>query len=546
MHRPPGPVLVVLFLLVVAAVLRISAAFRPGLWADEIFSLAMATGHSLEHPAAQANPSLGDFVEPREAQAPPIFRRYTEHEERPAGVRQVVRAVLLSDTSPPLYYLLLNQWTRVFGTGDAALRLFSVWWAVLSIPLLWLLGRELGRSRVAWSACLLFSFSPVATYYSVEGRMYSLLWCLALGVGYLTLQLSSPGARPGLALLWALASVAGLLTHYFFAFVWLACLVWLWFRGDSTGRWRLAALAGITLLAVLPWYLEVPASLARWRVTGGWLNGELPWPQALGRPFALAGGLLSGTSYLGGWRRADRLVALLFLLLAIWIVRRGLVRRLFSHRRLLLWGWLAAACLGPFVFDLLRHTTTTDIPRYVLPGLPAAMLLAAVAVSQLPPKIHFASLSAILLAWLPGCWSAVTARIPRPWEPYRQVAAHLDSWARSDDVVLVRSIPSGVIGVARYLGRDVPLASWVTQLGLRVVPADLELLLSGRRRVALVKIHDLGAPAAQEAWLQAHARLLGREVFRSSRAEVLYFGPSNGDSFFPEALPSGERPASGP
>ena len=80
-------------------------------------------------------------------------------------------AVLLSDTSPPLYYLLLNLWIRAFGTGDAALRLCSVWWAALSLPLLWLVGRQLGGDRTAWSACLLFAFSPVALSYSVEGRM---------------------------------------------------------------------------------------------------------------------------------------------------------------------------------------------------------------------------------------------------------------------------------------------------------------------------------------------------------------------------------------
>ena len=545
MKRAPWPVLAVVLLVLSAMVLRISAALRPGLWADEIFSLAMATGHSLEHPAAAADPALGDFVEPREAQPPQVFRRYAEHEEHPAGAGRVVRAVLLSDTSPPLYYLILNPWTRAFGTGDAPLRLFSVWWALLSLPLLWLLGRELGGPRVAWSACLLFAFSPVAFYYSVEGRMYSLLWFLTLGFGWLTLQLSKGGGQ-GHSLLWVLTGFAGLLTHYFFAFVWLACLAWLWLLGRPSHRRQVALLAGMTLVVILPWYLEVPASLARWRVTGGWLNGELAWPRALSRPFVLAGSLLSGTSFLGGWRRADLVVALLFLLLAIWIVRQGLVRGVFSHRALLLWGWLAAACLGPLVFDLLRHTTTSDIPRYALAGLPAAVLLAALGMSQLPPRLHLAFLGLILLAWLPGVRAALVARAPRPWEPYQQLAARLESWARPGDVVLVRSIPSGVVGVARYLKTDIPLVSWVTQLGTREVPADLERLLQGRRRAAVATIHDLGAPGPLDPWLQTHTRLLGHEAFRSSSAEVLYFGPSNGETFFPDTFAARDPAATGP
>ena len=38
----------------IAAVLRIPAVINPGLWVDEMFSIAMATGHGLEHPAADA------------------------------------------------------------------------------------------------------------------------------------------------------------------------------------------------------------------------------------------------------------------------------------------------------------------------------------------------------------------------------------------------------------------------------------------------------------------------------------------------------------
>src|SRR5437899_1788870 len=46
-----------------AALVRVDIASRSGLWADEVFSLAIATGHSLEQPAAAADPTLGDFVE---------------------------------------------------------------------------------------------------------------------------------------------------------------------------------------------------------------------------------------------------------------------------------------------------------------------------------------------------------------------------------------------------------------------------------------------------------------------------------------------------
>jgi Dolichyl-phosphate-mannose-protein mannosyltransferase len=533
LDRAPWPALVVMVLSLLAAALRIEAASRPGLWADEIFSLAMASGHSLEHPAAEADPKLGDFIQPAEAESPAAFRRYAEAEEPVAGARRVIRAVALSDTSPPLYYLTLNWWIRAFGSGDAALRLFSVWWAVLSLPLLWLLGLKLGGQRVAASACLLFSFSPVAFYYSVEGRMYSMLWCLALALGWLTVRLAESGGT-GDAAPWVLAGAMGLLTHYFFAFVWVACLAWLWVGGRPS-RWYVSVLAALTLLAVFPWYVEVPASLARWRVTGGWLVGDMSVRHAVGRPLALAGSLLSGGSFLGGWKRADHLAGGLFLLLAVWVVYRRSISSLYSNRSLLLWLWIAGSCTGPLVFDVLRHTTTSDVPRYALAGLPAAMLLAALAMSQLPPRISAVFLGVVLLAWIPGVRAIVGAKAPRPWEPYPEVAAGIESWARPGDVVLVRSIPSGVIGVARYLRRDIPVASWVTQLGTQQVPTDLQRLLRGRRRLAVATIHDRGGPDQVEPWLQAHARMTERTTYRSSRAEVLYFEPMNGDSVFPVA-----------
>ena len=92
--------LVAIFL--VAMVLRVAFLDRQCLWPDEIFSLAIATGHSLEHPATAANPSLGDFVEPAYPAQREEFVRYVQQENPPASPARVLRAAFLSDTSPPL------------------------------------------------------------------------------------------------------------------------------------------------------------------------------------------------------------------------------------------------------------------------------------------------------------------------------------------------------------------------------------------------------------------------------------------------------------
>jgi mannosyltransferase len=542
-------------LLCAALLLRVALAFRPGLWGDEIFSLAMATGHSLEHPAAEADPAWGDFVQPAGVEPSSVFRRYVEHDDPPAGIGRVARAVSLSDTSPPLYYLLLNGWTRALGTGDAALRLFSLLWAVLAAPFLWLIARELAGRPAAGAAVVLYAWSPASVFYSLEGRMYSLVWFLAAALAWQTIRVSRSGARPVLLATWIVLAVAGLYTHYFFLFPWLAFGTWLLLWPGRLPRAAAAVLVGASAAAAVPWYATVPAALGRWRVTGQWLADPLRWPEIATRPFELAWSLLAGGSLWGGSPLVDGGLALGFLLLALWTVRRGRLRELFTPDRLLLWGWLAAAVLGPFVFDLVRHTGASRVPRYVLSGLPAAMILVAIGIEPLRPKMRAAFAGLVLLAWTAGLWPIV-ARPDRPGAVYRAIAAELDHWAGPADLVLAHSVPSGVIALSRYLARDVPLAAWIEPLGLRRAPGDLERLLAGRARVALIQVHHLGKASPAEPWLRAHARLVGHQVYDGDRAalsgdieslspsllralqgdqlvEVFYFEPIDGATFSP-------------
>jgi hypothetical protein len=202
------------------AVLQVVVAGRSGLWADEVFSLALATGHSLEHAAAVADPRHGDFVEPNHPVPAAEFSRYLKHESPPANPARVVRAVLLSDTNPPLYYLLLYGWTIVLGTSDIALRLFSIVCALACLPLLAAIARRTGAD--VFSSCVLFAFSPLGIYYSTEGRMYSLLWLCVLATTWASLILQQRSEGIAIYTVWIAASVAGFLTHYFFVFPWLA------------------------------------------------------------------------------------------------------------------------------------------------------------------------------------------------------------------------------------------------------------------------------------------------------------------------------------
>lgn len=511
--------------IVIAAVIQISLAQRHSLWADEVFSLATATGHSLEHPAAKAQPQLGDFVEPQAAVPAAQFRSYVAHENPPAGPGRVVRAVLLSDTSPPLYYLLLAAWTIIFGTSDLALRFFSIVWSLASLPLIAAIARRVSGERAAITTCLLFAFCPLLAYYSSEGRMYSLLLFLALALAWTSLVLQERGPRLSYCSLWIVVSLAGFLTHYFFLFPWIANIVFLFVQpGKLTRRWLLLCAVTVCVL-FLPWVWLASGFSKNWRVTHDWLHMRPPqFHRARAFVAQFTQFFSSGGRDLWRTPRWARFAATALFAtagaLALWRMRW----QLFSGKRLLLWLWFAAACGGPSVLDLIQHTYTANHPRYALGGLPAACLIGGIVLTCAPA----AYLALIILTWVPNL-SSIYRQRSRDLEPFRELAQEISSTASASDLVLMHSIPSGVIGLARYLNTDAALASWIGQLGNRQVPDSIRALVNGHTRVLLIKLHEVGEPAPEEEWLRANGVVTAERWFDAAR--LIDFKPRNGPAF---------------
>ena len=238
----------------VMALLQVSFAARQCLWVDEVFSLAMATGHSLEHPANIADAAKGDFIEPTQVVPAGDLQKYLAHENPPATPARVIRAILLSDTSPPLYYLLLYVWTLIVGTSDIALRLFSITCYLAAFPILAAVARRAGGERSVIPACVLFAFSPMGLYFSGEGRMYSLLLLVIIGTAWTSFAIREGGPSIGHFVLWIVLSVAGFLTHYFYALPWLGIVLFLFLRPGKLDRWRLlicVCLVGLFIVVYL-------------------------------------------------------------------------------------------------------------------------------------------------------------------------------------------------------------------------------------------------------------------------------------------------------
>lgn len=516
------------------ALIRIGLVERHGLWGDEFFSLAMATGHSLEHSADRADPALGDYMEASRGLPPAAYSYYLKHEVPPAGLGRVVRAVFLSDTSPPLYYILLNGWTRVLGTGDASLRLFSVLWALACFPLIWSIATRLGGRGTAIATCILFTVSPYCVYYSREGRMYSLLLLLTLGTVWLTLRIwdRGPGARR--LALWVLAGVAGLLTHYFFLFFWLSVIFWLQLYPGSFPRRLSGAGAILIALLVLPWYIHLPESLAQWRASGYWLTLLPPGYHPI-KVLLLPMSFLHVNTIWEGRKFLYWGYSAVFLLLAVAAIPK-LMRSIFSPPRSLLWFWLLGPCLGMVIFDLLRGTYVSVVSRYAMVAMPAACLLVGLALENLTYRLRFVFIALIASLCLVGVGSIYRA----DYQQYPEVAKLLASQADESDLILVNSFPDTVAGLARYLEQEpalkpgVGFGSWVSQLGRRV-PADLEALAAGRKRIILVTTESDENPDLQ-SWLEENSKLVEMKQFHWTTLH--YCTPRNSTTFFGPPTPA--------
>lgn len=167
------------------------------------------------------------------------------------GLGHVLSTVPKSESTPPLYYVVLWLWTRIFGLGDAGLRSFSALCSTLTIPVVWLIGRRLVSNRVGLVAALLTAVNPFLFWYAQEARSYSMLLLMsALSLLALVHALALPTRRR--VLVWGLVSAVALATHYYAAVSIVPEAAWLALALDRRGEltWDRIA-AGLTPVVIV-------------------------------------------------------------------------------------------------------------------------------------------------------------------------------------------------------------------------------------------------------------------------------------------------------
>jgi mannosyltransferase len=397
-----------------------------------------------------------------------------------------LRSVARTENSPPLWYLL--EWAdyRVLGDGVLALRLPSALAGIATVPVVWMIGRELAGRRVAVLAAALVALNPLFVWYSQEARVYS-LFVLTVALAMLCFLRARRASTPGNLVAFALSASLALLTHYFAVFLVVPMALWLVLaRGPDAGASRRAVLASVAAPAI------VGAAL-------------LPLISAQGG---------HGTQWIGRWPLSERLQAIPQYYLT------GYSGAPLGHGVELLVGLLVAAGAG---FGLWRIAATpghATVERAALlsalltaAGVLGPILLVAFGADYLAPRnlvaamIPFTALIAVLVL-APGSGRAGVAF---------GVAITLAFLAISVDVNLSPRLQRGNWRDVARLLRGGPPDRAITTVELGGAP--LEYYMPGLRNlprgrsVTVSEIDETGyAPLRSSAGLPPAAgfRLLGR------------------------------------
>ena len=342
----------------------------------------------------------------------------------------------------PLYYLLLRPWLGVAGESAFAVRFFSLSFGLLTVPLLYQLGRRLFPRwpQVALLVALLATLSPYLVWYSQEGKMYSLVVCLiVLSMERYLAALERGGWGRWLA--YVAFTSAAFYVHLLAALIVPVQMVVfvLVGRRDGYRRWKpwLFSLAALTLpyLPLLAWQMPL---LFQKAVTG---YRFVPLDDML---------ISLLTSYsLGVLERPSPwlLVPFVGLLLAGGALVRRREWRL-SVGVLLTWLLLPLAAL--FLITLLRPMYTARYLIFVLPAYLLLLALALVAVGQRSRLAGGALLVSLLVVNGWGLW--VQARTPIKAD-FRSATAYVAQRLEGGDL-LIFQIPHGRHSFDYYFRRQ--------------------------------------------------------------------------------------------
>ena len=331
------------------------------------------------------------------------------HLDPQVGVGSVLEHLFGESNHPPLYFVLLHFWLRLFPATSEGLvsviaaRSLPALLGGLAVPAVFILSQQAFRSAlVGHIAALLMAVSPFGIYLAQEARHYTLsvLW-VTISLGYLVGTIRSIRDRTplswGFCFGWIVANGLGIATHYFFSLTLGAEAVvisviglvqsWrergIWHPAAHWNRiWAVVLGTIATGLVWIPMLQEIQDSeLTRWIQQGD--RSGLVWLEPI---VQAAAGWITMLYLLPIQAPARPIVVIsgaLLIFLTFWTIPklyRGLaVQSLDRERRLAVWclsSFVGGAVALFFAITYLLSTNLTSAFRYNFVYYPAVIVLA--------------------------------------------------------------------------------------------------------------------------------------------------------------------------
>ena len=313
------------------------------------------------------------------------------------------------------FFLLIRGWSHL-GQTEAWIRLPAALFGIASIPLIYIVARNLVGVRAALASAAILAFSPTHVYYSREARSYTMTILLVLLSSWFFTRAVEDEHEKDWAL-WVVFSVLAVYSHYFACLVMVGQACSLFFH-KKPAPWRGLILHGLAILALsapgITYVLRVPPQA----VTFSWM--PKPTPKQL-----LHLGL-----FLGGSGEKFVLSAILWVAAVIAIRRERNIPDGY-WRGMLVVSWATVPIILTGLVSLLHPVF---VQRYMIFSLPGAVILAGRGMIALPKRhLGFWLVIALCVASVP----TIFIRYSKPREDWRAATNVILSSANAGDAVVV-------------------------------------------------------------------------------------------------------------
>lgn len=288
------------------------------------------------------------------------------------------------DFNPPLYYLVVHFWMKLFGSSEISIRTISLifYWLTIYVGFLFLNNVFKFNLKKSFVYLILIIVNPLLISYACEARMYTMLAFFASISLYFFLRKEKKW--------YILSTTLGLYTHYFMIFVLIIQFLMLVVSKNRKMLWKQNNFIAIPILLSIPW--DIFVLLQKNIFVGSFWILKTSVNTIFNMPtFLFTGYDLSNNYYNQSLGKTS-----LFLWLIIMVGSFIFWKKYKQHKNIyfifLLWGIIVPLCLV-----LLSLVKPIFLPRYLIFTTVGLLLLIIIFIDRLPVFLKTIILGILIL-----------------------------------------------------------------------------------------------------------------------------------------------------